>query len=242
VLVYDLEADEPLFEKNPNDRLPMASLTKLMTAMVAIDNQRPDDRYKVNAESLVGENIMGLSEGEIMGLEELLYGVFMYSANDAAEVLADNTMGREKFIEAMNNKAKALGLENTNFTNPTGLQGDGNQYSTASDLLVLSKHALENYPQIAKAASTEEHYIAPTKDNYEYYLYSQLNLLATYPGVKGLKDGFTPEAGWCLITYIEYEDKKLVGVILGSENRREEMIQLLDYSLTKLNVTPPPHS
>lgn len=243
VLVYDLVADETIFEKNPNTRLPMASLTKLMTAMIAIDNKRQDDRYLVRPESLVGENVIGLSEGEVMGLEDLLYGVFMYSANDAAETLADNTLlGREEFIIAMNNKAKALGLTDTNFTNPTGLEGDGDQYSTAHDLLVISRHALENYPLIAKASSTPEYYIAPTEDNFEYYLYSQLNLLTTYPGVKGLKDGYTPEAGWCLITYLEYEDKKIVGVILGSENRREEMINLLDYSLTKLDIVPPPHS
>lgn len=241
-LVYDLTNEEIVYEKNINDELPMASITKLMTAIVAIDNKKNDDRYYVYPDALVGENTIGLSEGEVMSLEELLYGVFMYSANDAAETLAINTMDRKDFIEAMNEKGKAIGLKNTNFTNPTGFQGDGDQHTTSYDLLVLSKYAIENYPEIVKAASTSEHHLPETEDHFEYYLYSQLNLLTTYPGVKGLKDGYTPEAGWCLVTYLDYEGHKLVGVILGSEDRRGEMIQLLDYSLDQLGITPPAHS
>jgi len=242
VLVYDLENNKPVYEKNPKVRLPMASLTKIMTAMVAIDHKREDDRYIVYPEALVGENTIGLSQGEVMSLEELLYGVFMYSANDAAETLAINTLGRQEFINAMNNKAKALGLTDTNFTNSTGLQGDGNQYSTAHDLLVISRHAIENYPQILKASSTAQHHLPATNDHYEYYLYNQINLITTYPGVKGLKDGYTPEAGWCLITYFERDGVKLFAVILGSENRRDEMKSLLDYSLSKQGVVPPLHN
>ena len=98
---------------------------------------------------------------------------------------------------------------------------------------------LENYPQIKKAASTAEHHLPASADHYEYYLYSQLNLLTTYPGVKGLKDGYTPEAGWCLITYYEKDDVELIGIVLGSEDRRGEMQTLLDYSLTKAGYNSP---
>lgn len=241
-LVYDLTTEKTIYEKNPEEKLPMASITKLMTAIIAIDHRKKDNRYTVPAEALVGENVMGLSQGEVMTLEELLYGVFMYSGNDAAETIAINTMDREKFIEAMNKKAKAIGMKNTNFTNPTGLEGDGNQHTTAYDLLVLSKYAVTNYPQIVKAASTPEYHIAETEDHYAYDLYNQLNLVTTYPGVKGLKDGYTPEAGLCLITYLDYKGHKVIGIILGSENRRQEMKDLLDYSLNTLGVPPPPHS
>lgn len=241
-LVYDLTTEETIYEKNANHKLPMASITKLMTAIVAIDHKKKDDRYVVYPEALVGENVMGLREGEVMTLEELLYGVFMYSGNDAAETLAMNTMDRDEFIATMNKKGKAIGLKNTNFTNPTGLQGDGNQHTTAYDLLVLAKYAVENYPQIIKASSTPEHIIAGTADHAPFELYNQLNLVTTYPGVKGLKDGYTPEAGLCLITYLDYEGHKIIGIILGSENRRDEMKSLLDYSLTKLGVEPPPHT
>jgi len=241
-LVYDLTNEKTIYEKNVDEKLPMASITKLMTVIVAIDHKKKDDRYEVFPEALVGENVMGLSVGEVMSLQDLLYGIFMYSGNDAAETLAINTMERSEFIKAMNMKAKAIGLKNTNFTNPTGLQGDGNQYTTAYDLLVLSKYAVTNYPQITKASSTPEYHIKETDDHYAYDLYNQLNLVTTYPGVKGLKDGYTPEAGLCLITYLDYKGNKIIGVILGSENRRAEMKDLLDYSLNTLGVPPPPHS
>lgn len=241
-LVYDLTDEKVVFDKNSKEKLPMASLTKIMTAMVAIDHKRSDDRYMVYPEALVGENVMGLSPGEVMSLEELLYGVFMYSGNDAAETLAQNTLGREEFVNAMNKKAKALGLTDTNFTNPTGLQGDGEQYSTAYDLLVLARHAVSNYQEIVKTSSTAEHHLPETQDHYAYDLYNQTNLITSYPGVKGLKDGFTPEAGLCLVTYLEYGGHKIIGVILGSENRRGEMKELLDYSLTTQGVKPPEHN
>jgi serine-type D-Ala-D-Ala carboxypeptidase (penicillin-binding protein 5/6) len=241
VLAYDLTSDKLLYEKNASKKLPMASLTKIMTAVVAIDHKKESDRYVVFPDALVGENVMGLSEGEVLSLEELLYGVFMYSGNDAAETLALNTMDRDDFIETMNKKAKAIGMKNTNFTNPTGLEGDGKQYTTAYDLLILAKYAVTNYPQIVKAASTAEHRIEATNDHYAYDLYSQLNLITSYPGVKGLKDGYTPEAGLCLVTYLDYKGHKIIGIILGSENRRQEMKDLLDYSLRKQGIEPPKH-
>ncbi len=241
-LVYDLTDSELIYEKSSRKRLPMASLTKIMTAMIAIDHRRSDDRYTIYPENLVGENTIGLSEGESMNLQELLYGVFMYSANEAAEALATNTLGREEFVEAMNNKVKALGLGDTNFTNPTGLEGDGEQYTTAYDLLVLARFAVSNYPEIIKASSTAKIFLPETSDHYAYDMYNQLNLVTSYPGVKGLKDGYTPEAGFCLVTYLEYGGHKIIGIILGSENRRQEMKDLLDYSLKVQGITPPSHS
>lgn len=241
-LVYDLITNQILFSQNATKRLPMASLTKVMTTIVALENPKKDDRYIVRKQNLVGEDSMGLTEDEILTLEELLYGLMLPSGNDAAEVLADNYInGREKFIEAMNNKAKALGLRNTNFTNPTGLEGDGNQYSTVQDLLVITKYAVENFPQFLKVTSTFEKSIPYTLQHKAFYLQNETNLLTSYAGVKGVKTGYTPEAGLCLITYLEYEDHKLIGVILGSNNRREEMKELLDYSLESLGEVPPPH-
>lgn len=241
-LVYDLTTDKTIYEKNTSEKLPMASITKLMTAIVAIDHKKSNDRYLVKKEALVGENVMGLLEGETLSLSDLLYGVFMYSGNDAAETLAINTMDRDKFIFAMNEKAKAIGMKNTNYTNPTGLQGDGDQHTTAYDLLVLSKYAVSNYPQILKASSTPEYHIKKTDDHEAFDLYSELNLITTYPGVKGLKDGYTPDAGWCLITYLDYGGHKIIGIILGSDDRRGEMKELLDYSLKQEGIKPPPHN
>lgn len=240
VLIYDLSSKKTLFEYRSKERLPMASLTKIMTAIIALENPKSDDQYIVRSQDLVGEDSMGLLPGEKLSLEELLYGLMLPSGNDAAEVLASNYIyGRESFVKAMNNKAKALGLIDTQFSNPSGLQGDGVQYTTAYDLLIITRYALENFPLLRKIVSTYEHQIPATLSHQSYHLFNETNLLSTYPGVKGVKTGYTPEAGMCLVTYFENEDHKIIGILLNSENRREEMRNFLNYSLITLGVTPP---
>ncbi|MEK7605561.1 MAG: serine hydrolase [Patescibacteria group bacterium] len=242
VLIYDLTTNKTLFEYNSTARMPMASLTKIMTAIVALENKRDDNTYIVSARALVGEDSMGLSPGEELSQEELLYGLMLPSGNDAAEVLASNyPAGRTMFIQAMNDKAKALGLVDTHFSNPSGLQGDGMQYTTASDLLVITRYALENFPLFTKVVSTYEYDIPATDQHKAYQLFNETNLLTSYPGVKGVKTGFTPEAGLCLVTLLDYQSHRIIGIILNSENRREEMKNFLDYSLKKLDIIPPPH-
>ena len=241
-LVYDLTAKKVLYAKNPKEKLPMASLTKIMTAIVALENKKSDDRYIVSKQDLVGENSMGLSEGEVLPLKELLYGLILVSGNDAAETLAANYKdGRTAFIKAMNDKAKALGLSDTNFTNPTGLEGDGKQYTTAYDLIVITEYALTKFPLFREVVSTFNYTIEQTDTHKAFYLENETNLLTSYPGVKGVKTGYTPEAGFCLVTYLDYEGHQIIGVILGSQNRREEMKELLDFGLKEQGVSPPPH-
>ncbi len=239
-IVYDLTDNKTIFEKNPTKKLAMASITKIMTAIVAIENKKNDDKYLVKKENLVGENVMGLDIGEVLSLEDLLYGLILPSGNDAAEVLASNfPTGRRGFIKAMNDKARSMGLFNTVFSNPSGLQGDGLQQTTTEDLVVITKYGLENHPLFAEVVATPEHQIPKTYDHKSYYLYNETNLLTTYEGVKGVKTGYTPEAGFCLVTYIDYGGHELIAVILNSENRREEMIELLDFSLNSLGIAPP---
>lgn len=240
VLMFDLTSEKALFEKSPRERLPMASLTKIMTAIVTMENPRADDRYTVAGADLVGEDSMGLAVGEVLSQEDLLYGLMLPSGNDAAEVLASNSpLGRDGFIQAMNDKAKALGLKDTRFSNPSGLQGDGIQYTTAYDLLVITRYALENFPLFRHIVSQPEYYISERTTHKSYDLISETNLLTTYDGVKGVKTGYTPEAGLCLVTYLDYKGHKIIGVILNSENRRREMKELLDYSLRSEGVEPP---
>lgn len=241
-LIYDLTEDEELYEKNSEIRLPIASLTKIMTAVIALENKKQDDRYYVSKSDLVGENSMGLTPGEVLTLEELLYGLILPSGNDAAEVLASSFVGgREAFIQAMNQKAASLGLSNTNFTNPSGLEGDGKQYSTANDLLVITRYAIKNFPLFREVVSTVEKEIPYSSGHKYFYLYNETNLLTSYPGVRGVKTGYTPEAGLCLVTYLDYEGHEIIGVLLGSENRRQEMKDLLDYSLRLEGINPPSH-
>lgn len=185
---------------------------------------------------------MGLTAGEKLSLDELLYGLVLNSGNDAAETLASNfTGGREAFIQAMNEKANALGLSNTHFTNPSGLEGDGNQYTTAYDLLVITNYALSNFSEFKKVVGTFSMELPYSTNHKYFYLENETNLLSSYPGVKGVKDGYTPEAGLCLVTYLDYQNHKIIGVILGSGDRRGEMIELLDYSLNSIGITPPKH-
>ena len=242
-LIYDLTTNKVIYQKNVKEKHPMASLTKIMTSIIALENQKKDDKYKVTKKDLIGEDSMGISQGEILSLKELLYGLILHSGNDAAETLANNFPdGRKKFIEAMNNKVKALGLSDTNFTNPTGLEGDGKQYTTSYDLLVITRYAVINFPLFDKIVLTFNYNIPQTKTHKAYFLENETNLLISYPGVKGVKTGYTPEAGLCLVTYLDYKGHKIIGILLGSDNRRDEMKELLDYSLRSLGVEPPAHS
>lgn len=242
ILSFDVTTGTLIAGKNIEHRMPLASLTKIMTAIVTIENENLEERVEISANAAsVGENSMGLGENERIKRRDLLYGLILPSGNDAAEALADSSsVTRENFVYLMNKKAEDLGLTNTRFTNPSGLEGDGNQYSTAYDLLVMTKYGLDN-PEFAKVVSTVEYQIPASATNKYYSLYNDTNLLTTYPGVKGVKTGYTYEAGMCLVTYLEYDGHKIIAVLLNSENRREEMKQLLDYSLSSLGATPPNH-
>jgi len=241
-LIYDLTSDKTIYSKNPKERLPIASLTKIMTAIIALENQKQGDNYVVNKADLVGENSMGITQGEVLNLRELLYGLILLSGNDSAEVLAGNFPGeRPAFIKAMNEKTNALGLSDTNFTNPTGLEGDGQQYSTAYDLLVITKYALSKFSIFRDVASTYDYQIYQTANHKAFYLENETNLLTSYPGVKGVKTGYTPEAGLCLVTYLDYQGHKIIGILLNSDNRRGDMKDLLDYALKIQGIKPPPH-
>lgn len=239
---YDTTNDTLLYAKDIDERLPIASLTKIMTAIVALESMDLFDKITVTKEAAsIGEDSMGLKEGETLTLEELLYGLILKSGNDAAEAIASGSkFGRADFLHLMNKKAEDLGLTNTRFTNPTGLQGDGTQYSTAKELLVLTRYALQK-PAFAKIAATYEYDIDQTSTHSSYVLYNETNLLTTYPGVKGVKTGFTDEAGMCLVTYLDYKGHSIIAVLLNSSNRRLEMKDLLDYSLKSVGVTPPAH-
>lgn len=242
ILSYDLTTDTVLFERQIHDRIPIASLTKIMTAIVALESMQIDERLTVSKYAAeIGENSMGLSENEKLKLEDLLYGLFLMSGNDATEVIAEESpFGREGFVHLMNEKAESLGLSDTHFTNPSGLEGDGQQYSSAYDLLVMTRYGLLN-DTFRKIAATVEHEIPDNAYHKYYMLYNETNLLTSYPGVKGVKTGYTNEAGMCLISYLEYGGHQIIGIVMNSPNRRDEMKLLLDYSLQSLGVTPPPH-
>lgn len=234
-ILVDINTGNILFEKDSEEKRPIASLVKIMTAVVAIEHARADDKFYISSKAgTIGENSMGVDAGETYLLEELLYGLFLHSGNDAAYAIAENVAGNsERFTEWMNIKAEELGLENTYFADPSGL--NNNSYSTPADLVKLTKYALK-FDVIKKVGSTLE--MELTGENHKYiYLYNQTNLLSTYPGVKGLKTGYTDEAGLCLVTYAENDGQEVVGVVLDSIDRKGDMILMLDHGFSTLGVS-----
>src|SRR3989344_4493438 len=223
-----------------------------MTALVALENAKLSDKFTVSEKAAtIGENSMGLTQGETLTLEDLLYGAMLVSGNDAAVAVAEGVSQTEDaFVQLMNQAARDLGLSDTEFINASGLDEDGKvQYSTAYDMATIARYAWENFAPFRQVAQTEHIVIGANANHKEFDLYNDTNLLTTYPGVKGIKPGFTWEAGLCLVTYAEnkqslrssalpagLDGKKLLAVVLGSDNRRGEMKELLDYGFSYYGI------
>lgn len=236
-LFIDSKSGQVLFSKNPQKRLPIASLVKVMTALIALEHKKMDDSFLVSVQAADMEpDKMLLIAGEKLSLKELLYGIFLISANDAAEVIAEGTTAnRSEFIKLMNSKAEQLGMKDSYFANPTGLDEDSNNsYSSAYDLVILTRYLIRHFPEVVDISQTEHIYLPITQTHQDYDMYSGINLLTTYPGVVGFKTGYTPEAGLTLITLARKNGHEVIGVILGSGDRRDEARELLDYSFGKL--------
>src|SRR3989338_11248339 len=219
---------------NSYEKMKIASLAKIMTAVVALEHKKLDSKMYVSKKVAgIGENSMQIDEGEIYTLEELLYGLILHSGNDSAYAIAEGAAGNsDRFVEWMNFKAKEIGLANTHFTDPSGL--DDSAYSTATDLVKLTRYALKD-PEFRNIVKTVEKEL--TSDTHKYiYLYNQTNLLTTYPGVAGVKTGYTEEAGLCLVTYTNNEGKEVVGVVLNSIDRKGDMILMLDHGYKTIGV------
>ena len=233
-IVVNMSSGEILFEKASNEKRKIASLTKIMTAVVALEHKKPEEKIYVSKEAAkVKENSMGISESEVYTLEELLYGLILSSGNDAAYAISEGVAGDEKtFVGWMNIKAGELGLKDTYFADPSGL--DDNTYSTPVDLVKLTIYAL-NSPKFREIVKTYE--IELTGNEHKYiYLQNQTNLLTSYPGVQGVKTGYTEDAGLCLVTYAINDGVEVVGVVLNSIERKGDMILMLDHAFAQYGI------
>jgi serine-type D-Ala-D-Ala carboxypeptidase (penicillin-binding protein 5/6) len=228
VIATDLNSGIALYEKNADAQLLPASTTKIVTALVALDTYSLDQILTVGkGASVIGQK-MGLYQGEEMRFEDLLYGLLVYSANDAAETLAQNYPGGyDSFIEAMNQKAKNLAMTNSHFDNPVGLDADG-QRSTAKDLIRASEVAMRN-PEFAKIVGTKNIIVKDTSNKFTYNLKNVNELLGAVPGVLGVKTGWTENARENLVTYIERDNHKIIIALLGSQDRFGETKELIDW-------------
>lgn len=228
VIVTDLGSGTVLYEKSPDVQLLPASTTKIVTAQVALDFYGLEDVLTAHNLSVAGRK-MGLSVGEQMTVKDLLYGLLVNSANDAAEVLAQNYPGgRSAFVEAMNLKAAKLGATSTTFKNPTGLDELGH-VTTARDLEKIAAVAMKNsfFADIVNTQEAE----AVSVDGKKRYKFSNINeLLGKVPGVIGIKTGWTEAAKEALVTYVERDGRKLVFVVLASQDRFGETEELIDWS------------
>lgn len=226
-LAIDMETGAVLYEKNSREPILPASTSKVITALVALDSYALDQLITVPKITVEGQKI-GLNEGEVISIEDLLYSLLVPSANDAAEVLASYYPGgRDLFIAAMNVKAQNLGLKNSVFVNPTGLDEDS-QTTTAQDLVRASFYAMQN-PEFEKIVGTKKYNIIGEDGEITHRLSNINQLLGEVVGVKGIKTGKTDGAMENLITYIERDNRKVLIAVLGSNDRFGETKDLINW-------------
>ncbi len=234
-MAVDLNSGTPLYEKNPTEKLLPASTAKIITALVALDIYDLDQVLTVPKGAGVDGQKMGLYTGEQITVENLLYGLLVYSANDAAMTLAGNyptssessIRSFDAFVTAMNEKAEDLSMKDSHFENPVGLDGIY-QTTTAKDLVVASEVAMQN-PVFAKIVATKSVKVADVSGKSVYYLKNINELLGNVPGVLGVKTGWTENARENLVTYIERDGHKILIAILGSQDRFGETKELIDW-------------
>ena len=224
--LLDADRYEVIDEKNSSARLGMASTTKIMTALIAIESGSLDEAVEVDKRAVGTEgSSVYLTEGERMTLRDLVCALMLASANDAAEAIAYYLCGSiEDFTRLMNERAREMGLENTNFTNPHGLS-DSDHYTTAKELAILSARALENeaFREIVSKRS-----YSFVSDKTRRSISNHNKLLASYDGCVGVKTGFTKKDGRCLVSAAERDGKRLVAVTLSAPDDWKDHQRLLD--------------
>jgi len=228
-IVVDLTAGQVLYQQDQSTRYAEASLTKMMTAMVAADLTPLDTVITVpDAATQVEPNHMGISAGEKLTVRELLEGMLLDSGNDAAEAIAMGIVDRPKFIDFMNQKAAALHLRATHFTNPSGLD-DADHYSSAYDLAVVGATLLADYPDLRAIVGSKQVSIYATRLHKAFNPVNIDRLLWTYPGAIGIKPGYTGAAGYCLAAAASRNGRTILVVVLGSTQHFTDAATLLDF-------------
>lgn len=226
IFIVDLDSQVVLLAKQPNQRLRMASLTKIMTALVAMDLYDPGTLLKVKNGYLSVGAKAELIKGDVLTAQDALYALLVPSGNDAAVTLAENYPGGyQNFVYHMNLKTSQLGLKNTHFSNVSGVEGP-DHFTSAYDISVIAQAALAR-PMFKNIVSTKKITIKSEKGN--AYPLVTTNVLLGKPGILGVKTGWTPEAGECLVTYADRYTHPVLISLLGSNDRFGETEKLLDW-------------
>ena len=238
-IVINVDDGAVLYQLDAHGRHAPASLTKVVTALVALDAMNLDQLVTVpsSINQLPWDSTrMGLRVGERVTVRELLYGLFLNSGNDAAITLSEAAMPRAAFVGRMNAKAAALGMSDTDFVNPIGLD-DPAHYASAADLAKAALELMSRYPQVAAMAAVGRLTLPAAANHHAYSLYNLNDLVRTYPGATGLKTGWTGRAGGCVIATATRGSRHLLAVVMGSPRVFQEAATLLDYGFA---VSPSP--
>ena len=237
MVVIEAKNGRVLFEKNKDEKLAMASTTKIMTALVTCNNTTD-----FNEEVLIHDNAVGiegtsmyLRKGEKLTVKELLLGLMLPSGNDAAMALAYHIGGsEEKFVEMMNKEVERLGLKNTHFVNPHGLDAESH-YTSAHDLAIITAEAMKN-EMFREISKTRNATVTGSKINEPRFLHNKNKLLKTLDGCNGVKTGFTDNAGRCFVCSCERNGMTLISVVLNCGPMFEESAELLNSAFEKYKM------
>ncbi len=214
-LLLDAQNNRVLYEKNGYDKMPMASTTKIMTCILALENSKPRDVVKVSSYAAGMPDVqLNIRAGEEYYMGDLLYSLMLESHNDVAVAIAEHVGGSvEGFAKMMNEKAKSLGCEHTNFVTPNGLDAQGH-YTTARDLAVIASYAIRNEDFI-KVTNTTSYSFKELKKGRSHTVSNKNRFLFMMDGAIGVKTGFTGDAGYCFVGAIKRSDRTLISVVLG---------------------------
>ena len=234
-ILFDVNSGRVLWERNPTQVVPIASLTKMMTALVVVAHARPSAKVLITQDALdyTGSGVGLLPKGKHVPLIALLYGLLLPSGNDAAIALADHVAGTQtNFIKLMNQRAHAMGLTCTRYTTVSGIVDQGN-HSCASDLALIAHTVLEQ-PVLAPIVGSRSAIVPFPIKGGKLFLYNNNPLLALqYPGADGVKTGFTDAAGECLVATARRGHRWLGVVLLHSGNWYDQAVQLLNAGFAK---------
>ena len=239
-IIYDRTTKEIIWGKNELQKRPMASTTKIMTAIVDLENSNLSDVVTVSKKAAgTGGSRLKISTGDKITINDLLYGLMLRSGNDAAVALAQHVGGSvEGFATLMNKKAKELGLSDTNFVTPHGLDNE-NHYTTAYELALLTDYALDN-KTFSKIVNTKSTTISINGNSRN--IYNTNELLGYMSGVNGVKTGFTNGAGRCLVTSCTRDNNQIITVVLGCDTKKQrtsDSTKLIEYAFknyTRINL------
>lgn len=230
-VVINAQTGEVLFEKNAYEELPMASTTKIMSALIALEQDDLDEKFVVDSEAIRTEgSSMGLQEGDIVSLRDLCCGMLLPSGNDAANAAAVRISGSiENFVELMNERAEEYGLTSTHFVTPSGLDDDtDDHYSTAYDMARLAQIAMEN-PDFREICGSQQIKLNFGNPPYDRWLINSNKLLKSCEGVVGIKTGFTDKAKRCLVSACDRNGAELICVTLNAPDDWNDHANLYDH-------------